>query len=304
MTAAEASYRTVIDGRGSVGTSSYVCAPPDSLSPTRTLACVASSPRSRPAPPCRRTHSEPRRRGWCIAGRTDSGPGSRRTGGSGWAMPGSASSTWPTGDQPIASEDGALQIVVNGEFYDFERDPRRAETARASAPHPLRQRDRPAPLRGPRHRLPAPACAASSPSCSGTAATNALRRPRSLRHQAALSTRTWTARCTWPPRSRPCSPPACPPAGTAPRSSRPSILLGLSRTARSSTGIHQVPPGHYLLATARHGPSSSATGTSTTRRRRSRGQSAPTPSTPSGSARRWTRRSGCACGPTCRSAAT
>jgi asparagine synthase (glutamine-hydrolysing) len=26
-----------------------------------------------------------------------------------------------TGDQPIASEDDALQIVVNGEFYDFER---------------------------------------------------------------------------------------------------------------------------------------------------------------------------------------
>ena len=26
-----------------------------------------------------------------------------------------------TGDQPIASEDGRLQIVVNGEFYDFER---------------------------------------------------------------------------------------------------------------------------------------------------------------------------------------
>src|SRR5262249_45900775 len=26
-----------------------------------------------------------------------------------------------TGDQPIASEDEALRIVVNGEFYDFER---------------------------------------------------------------------------------------------------------------------------------------------------------------------------------------
>ena len=25
-----------------------------------------------------------------------------------------------TGDQPIANEDGALHIVVNGEFYDFE----------------------------------------------------------------------------------------------------------------------------------------------------------------------------------------
>src|SRR5262249_23002993 len=26
-----------------------------------------------------------------------------------------------TGDQPIASEDEVLRIVVNGEFYDFER---------------------------------------------------------------------------------------------------------------------------------------------------------------------------------------
>ncbi len=26
-----------------------------------------------------------------------------------------------TGDQPIASEDECLRIVVNGEFYDFER---------------------------------------------------------------------------------------------------------------------------------------------------------------------------------------
>ena len=32
-----------------------------------------------------------------------------------------------TGDQPIASEDEALQIVVNGEFYDFERAQRDLE---------------------------------------------------------------------------------------------------------------------------------------------------------------------------------
>src|SRR5262245_58186203 len=29
-----------------------------------------------------------------------------------------------TGDQPIAAEDGALRIVANGEFYDFERTQR------------------------------------------------------------------------------------------------------------------------------------------------------------------------------------
>jgi asparagine synthetase B (glutamine-hydrolysing) len=32
-----------------------------------------------------------------------------------------------TGDQPIASEDGSLRIVVNGEFYDFESLRRRLE---------------------------------------------------------------------------------------------------------------------------------------------------------------------------------
>ena len=26
-----------------------------------------------------------------------------------------------TGDQPISNEDGTIQVVVNGEFYDFER---------------------------------------------------------------------------------------------------------------------------------------------------------------------------------------
>jgi asparagine synthase (glutamine-hydrolysing) len=32
-----------------------------------------------------------------------------------------------TGDQPIASEDESLRIVVNGEFYDFERTQRELE---------------------------------------------------------------------------------------------------------------------------------------------------------------------------------
>ncbi len=42
-----------------------------------------------------------------------------------------------TGDQPIASEDEALQIVVNGEFYDFERHAARPRRPRPSPPHPL-----------------------------------------------------------------------------------------------------------------------------------------------------------------------
>src|ERR1700745_1808835 len=32
-----------------------------------------------------------------------------------------------TGDQPIANEDEALRIIVNGEFYDFERQRRELE---------------------------------------------------------------------------------------------------------------------------------------------------------------------------------
>src|SRR6185437_522126 len=32
-----------------------------------------------------------------------------------------------TGDQPIASEDGSRRVVVNGEFYDFERVRRELE---------------------------------------------------------------------------------------------------------------------------------------------------------------------------------
>ena len=32
-----------------------------------------------------------------------------------------------TGDQPMANEDGCLRIIVNGEFYDFERQRRELE---------------------------------------------------------------------------------------------------------------------------------------------------------------------------------
>src|SRR5436190_11606007 len=32
-----------------------------------------------------------------------------------------------TGDQPIANEDGRIHIIVNGEFYDFERQRRELE---------------------------------------------------------------------------------------------------------------------------------------------------------------------------------
>ena len=56
-----------------------------------------------------------------TAGRTDSGRGSPTIGGSGWAMPGSASSTWPPASSRSPARTRRLRIVVNGEFYDFER---------------------------------------------------------------------------------------------------------------------------------------------------------------------------------------
>ena len=79
-----------------------------------------------------------------------------------------------TGDQPIANEDERRQIVVNGEFYDFERIQRELGARGPPAPHPLRQRDRPAPLRGPRDRSASTSCAASSPSSSGTSRNSTL----------------------------------------------------------------------------------------------------------------------------------
>ena len=75
-----------------------------------------------------------------------------------------------TGDQPIASEDESLRIVVNGEFYDFEAiraSSRRRATASARAPT---ARSRCTSTRT-RRALRRTSCAASSRSRSGTSAT-------------------------------------------------------------------------------------------------------------------------------------
>ena len=67
-----------------------------------------------------------------------------------------------------------LQIVVNGEFYDFERIRQRARVARASSAHPIGQRNRPAPLRGPRCRVSASAARRVRLCRSGTSRTRTL----------------------------------------------------------------------------------------------------------------------------------
>ena len=127
-----------------------------------------------------------------------------------------------TGDQPIASEDEAPADRRQRRVLRLRARPARPGEPGPPPPHPLRQRDRPAPLRGPRHGLPAPAARRVRLRPLGRPQRHALRRARPLRHQAALLRAVTAARCTWPPRSRRCSPPACPPAGTAPRSSRPT----------------------------------------------------------------------------------
>ena len=91
-----------------------------------------------------------------------------------------------TGDQPIANEDERLHIVVNGEFYDYERVQRELEHARPSSAHAVGQRDRSAPVRGLRHAVPAPAARRVRLRPLGRAQPDALRGARPLRHQAAL----------------------------------------------------------------------------------------------------------------------
>ena len=109
-----------------------------------------------------------------------------RTVASGWATPGSASSTWPPATSRSPARTSALRIVVNGEFYDFERIQRDLE-ARG---HRLRTRsDSEIALHlyedlGP--RLPAAAARRVRLRPLGRPNRHALRRPRPLRHQAAL----------------------------------------------------------------------------------------------------------------------
>ena len=153
-----------------------------------------------------------------------------------------------TGDQPIANEDGRRQIVVNGEFYDFERIRARARAARG---HRFRTRsdseialhlyedlgpDCLHQLRGEfafvlwdeaQQRLFAARDRFGiKPLFYAVARRRAL--PR-LRGQGAVRGR----------RARR--------AGTARRCSTPTILRRpADRTLFE--GVSQVPPGHYLLA--------------------------------------------------------
>ena len=156
-----------------------------------------------------------------------------------------------TGDQPIASEDERTRIVVNGEFYDFEAIQHELERGG----HRLRTRsDSEIALHlyedlGLQcvHRLRGEFAIVLWDERNRTH----LRRPRSLRHQAAvLRVARWRAvsglggQGAVRGRRAGALGPRC---GLRNRSS--------SAGRQASTlfdGVCQVPPGHYLIATDRH----------------------------------------------------
>ena len=209
-----------------------------------------------------------------------------------------------TGDQPIASEDERLRIVVNGEFYDFERIQARpgARGATASAPAPT----------------------ARSP-CTSTR-TTAPTACEHLRGEFAFA--LWDGRddTLFAARDRFGIKPlfyarhggmlylasevkALFAAGVPARWDRAAFFQAVHHYV-AAAGPHAVRgrlPGAARPLPARHGrpgPAGPLLGLRLPGGRRGPGRPAPTPSTPSGSATRSTRRSGCGCGPTCRSAAT
>ena len=156
-----------------------------------------------------------------------------------------------TGDQPIASEDERMQIVVNGEFYDFERTQRELEGgATASAPAPTAR----SPCTSTRTsaRPASTTCAASSPSCSGTSPTTRCSPPGIASASSRSTTRPTAARCTWRRRRRRCFAAGVPARWDHAAFFQANHFIGTPtpRTAHSSTASTRCRPATTCSPTA------------------------------------------------------
>ena len=208
-----------------------------------------------------------------------------------------------TGDQPIASEDERTRIIVNGEFYDFEAIQRRARASRPPPAHAIGQRDRAAPVRGPRPAVPASAARRVRVRALGRAQPHDVRRRAIGSASSRCSTRCTTARCIFASEVKALFAAGVPARWDADAVSH-SIEFGGHQIRTLFDGVLQVPPGHYLIATDRHIQLHQYWDFNYPR-------GSGRPSAPCGcrvrrgvSRMRSRRRCGCDCAPTCRSAAT
>ena len=208
-----------------------------------------------------------------------------------------------TGDQPIASEDERLHIVVNGEFYDYERIQRELEARAIACARAPTARSRCTSTRTSAPRA-SRSCAASSRSLLwDEAQPGALRRARPLRHQAALLR---GARGHALPRLRGQGAVrgrragALEPRGDLPRRER--------RRAPDADPVRWRLAGPAGPLPARHAPDTRTLHRywdfQLSARRRRAAPARDEENAERLARRRSTRRSGCGCAPTCRSAAT
>ena len=141
-------------------------------------AVGARADRSGPARRCRRGAPSPRAR---RAGAVDRAGSQRRAGSR------EAGDHRPRDRRPADLERGRLgPDRRQRRVLRLRGDSRRAGAARASLPHPVRQRDRGPPVRGARPCLSVVAARRVRVRPVGPAAAPAVRRARPVRHQAAL----------------------------------------------------------------------------------------------------------------------
>ena len=207
-----------------------------------------------------------------------------------------------TGDQPIANEDERLHIVVNGEFYDYERI-QRDLTARG---HKLRTHsDSEIALHlyedfGPQalQELRGEFAIVLWDEANGTLMAVRDRFGVKPLYYAEYNDTLYLA----------SEAKALFAAGVPARWDHESFFqishVYFDQDRSLFAGVRQVPPGCYLLATRQHYADRALLGLRLSAHRRAAAARAATPNTSSGCAACWTRPCASACGPTCRWAAT